>query len=165
MAEIETELLQLADRQEALANALSAPEVNGPIEAMERAARAVEKAWSKSWLGYQAYIYYRDLEPPPPGAHFSSEWGFQQLQTIRTTTGDWKEYTPDDIVSAVGRIAGNPDLAPTRALVTNTKSKFESDRSEALSLLSMELAVAPDEFLNTIRTEIGELKFHSESTL
>ena len=84
MAEIETELLQLADRQEALANALSAPEVNGPIEAMERAARAVEKAWSKSWLGYQAYIYYRDLEPPPPGAHFSSEWGFQQLQTVKS---------------------------------------------------------------------------------
>ena len=125
MAEIESELLQLADRQEVFANALCDPDIKAPIEAMERAAREVEKAWSKSWLGYQAYIYYRDLEPPPPGAHFSSEWGFQQLQTIRTTTGDWEEYAPDEIISAVGRIAGNPDLAPTRALVANTKSKFE----------------------------------------
>lgn len=38
-------------------------------------AEKVAKSWSQSWLGYHANVYYRDLNPPPPGAVFSKAWG------------------------------------------------------------------------------------------
>jgi hypothetical protein len=55
-------------------------------------------------------------DPPPAGAHFSSEWGFTQLRTIWTTTGDWNEYTPDILKGMIEDLAGEPNLEPAKAL-------------------------------------------------
>ncbi len=69
------ELLEIADRLEGLSQPATVPEVKEPLERLEEAAIRIGKAWSGSCLGYHSRIYYRDLTPPPPGAHFSSEWG------------------------------------------------------------------------------------------
>jgi len=100
MPELSEELLNLSDRLEKIADRYSEHEITDPIDRLEKAAETVGKAWSGSWLGYQAYVYYKDLQPPPPGAHFSQEWGFKQLHTIRTTTGDWAECTAEEIEKA-----------------------------------------------------------------
>jgi hypothetical protein len=52
MTQPQDELLEIADRQMALADASNAPEIAGPIVAMEKARRIAEKSSSGSWLGY-----------------------------------------------------------------------------------------------------------------
>ena len=47
------------------------------LERLEETANSVGRAWSGSWLGYHARVYYAGLRPPPPGAHFSPEWGLR----------------------------------------------------------------------------------------
>jgi hypothetical protein len=48
-------------------------------------------------LGYQASVYYNDLQTPPPGAHFSQEWGLMDRFGIQGTTGDWREFRTKEI--------------------------------------------------------------------
>ena len=43
---------------------------------VSQTAAEIAKAWSGSNMGYHSQVYYADLEVPPPGAHFDSEWGF-----------------------------------------------------------------------------------------
>ena len=91
MSDLSEELLTVADQLGTVFAAAEDSEVRGPLAQLEEAANTVGKAWSGSWLGYHAQVYYEDLQPPPPGAHFSQEWGFKQLRTIPTTTGSWRE--------------------------------------------------------------------------
>ncbi len=70
MYELIRRLLTEAD---VLAN-IAAQKPSEPSVIIEEAEK-VAKSWSQSWLGYHADVYYRDLNPPPPGAVFSKEWG------------------------------------------------------------------------------------------
>jgi predicted nucleotide-binding protein len=138
-------------------------EIQVPIIEIEQAARHVEKAWSRSWMGYQSCVYYKDLSPPPAGAQFSLEWGFQQLQTVRTTTGSWKEFTSADVKSAIMRLAGDPDLSSARAFQHEARAKFDADKSEALSILVVELDHSPDPYLESLKVDLERTEFHSAS--
>jgi predicted nucleotide-binding protein len=82
------------------------------LSALEQASEKVGRSWSKSSLGYQANVYYRDFNVPPPGHIFSREWGF--LGMFHGTVGDWNPYDPEVVEAHVERLAGNPDLAPSR---------------------------------------------------
>jgi hypothetical protein len=98
-------LLEIAERYDRSAEAFSNPAIDAPLEAMEKAARIAERAASGSWWGYQANVYYEDLNPPPPGAHFSPEYGFQQFLTIEATTGEWEECDAEHIKEAGRRLS------------------------------------------------------------
>lgn len=76
------------------------------LERLEAEAKTVGRSASGSWLGYHAYIYYADLLPPPPGHHFNAEFGFIQLQTIRTTSGDWQQYDPEEVADEIYQRGG-----------------------------------------------------------
>jgi hypothetical protein len=62
--------------------------------------------------GFHADIYYAELQPPPPGAHFSSEWGF--TSQLQGTTGDSREYPHEAVMDAIRQGAGSPDLSDVR---------------------------------------------------
>jgi len=76
LAESHEELLEIAERLERLATDAKEPRVEGPLAALEDAANTIGKAWSGSWAGYPSRVYYDGLKLPPPGAHFSQEWGY-----------------------------------------------------------------------------------------
>jgi hypothetical protein len=59
---------------EALAQAHS-PALQKSLSALRKAGHEAKRAWSGSNLGYHATIYYVDLQPAPPDAQFSPEWG------------------------------------------------------------------------------------------
>ncbi len=46
------------------------PEIKEPLQKLRDSAVEVEKAWSGSWIGEEANVYYADLKPPPPGCMF-----------------------------------------------------------------------------------------------
>lgn len=158
------ELLAIADREATLSTAFDDVSIRDPIDAMETAAERVGKAWSGSWLGYQSHVYYDGLEPPPAGAHFSSEWGFENMGWIDgATTGDWKEFPAAQIETYITNLSRNSDLEPACKLVASAEKQFESDKSEVASLLSMELSRSSDPYLESLKEELDKLRFLSKT--
>ena len=85
LAEPYEELLSIADRMGELAKQGRQEDIEKPLESLKQAAEEIGRAWSGSWIGYHANVYYEDMKPPPPGDHFSLEWG---------PTGNWTEFDP-----------------------------------------------------------------------
>ncbi len=153
------ELLQIADRLTTLAARNFAPEITEPIQSLTEAVNQISKAFSGSWLGYHANVYYDGLKPPPPGAHFSQEWGLKDVYgSSLGSKGNWIEYDPDDVKRAIYKLAGNPDLEPVRKLANECKQHFQSERSEILSILSSELSSAKDAYLESVKRDIEKLE-------
>ena len=152
------ELLAIADRLDGLAARGQDPAVKKPLDALDETAEAVGKAWSNSWLGYHAFVYYEGLQAPPPGAHFSQEWGMHRSHVIRDTRGDWREHNPDALETHIHKLAKKSNLSAARALASEAAKAFHADRSECLSLLAVAVEASPDSFLETVVDDINELQ-------
>jgi hypothetical protein len=77
-------------------------QVSEEVERVRVEAEQVGKSASGSWLGYHAYVYYEDLAVPPPGAHFSQEWGLSGDSWLGLgSTGNWLEFDPDQVRKAI----------------------------------------------------------------
>src|SRR6187431_1427955 len=61
-------------------------------KALEEEANIIATSFCGSWFGYHSRIYYKDFKIPPPGAHFSREWGFAYDPILGGTKGEWMEY-------------------------------------------------------------------------
>lgn len=128
------------------------------------AAEEVGKSWSGSWLGYHSRVYYKDLQPVPPGARFSIEKGFMDTYFSEGTVGDWVEYEFDAVVETIYEMAGNPNLSEAMKSSTQAKALFDESQSRILSLLSPALIVhTTDTFLNDITDKIKKKSILSES--
>ena len=115
MSTISDELFGIAERLDEVAERGKAPEIEEPVRAVEAAADEIAKAWGGSWFGYQSRVYYRDLKPAPPGAHFDKQWGFQDAFSTGTV-GAWAEYDADGVRRAIRERAGDPFLLTTATL-------------------------------------------------
>lgn len=109
MNAISEQLAALAEQPRSLADKEPVGAAAG-LTVLEDAAEAVAKAWSGSSLGYHADVYYARPHSPPPGDHFSSEWGLME-SFAPGTSGDWREHDHDEVKAAVREAAGNPDLS------------------------------------------------------
>jgi predicted nucleotide-binding protein len=125
--------------------------VVGPLKRLEDSAVAVEKVSSGSWLGYHARVYYANLAPPPPGAHFSLNSGLRAA--FSETTGDWQEYSAEDVENEIQRRAGTPNLKRAREIATQGKGLLEETRGQVLSILEASLSKGKDAYLEKLRDE------------
>lgn len=161
VADAADELLDVADRLERSVQERKSPDFVGPLDKLEEAAGAVGKSWSGSWLGYHSRVYYDNLQPPPPGAHFSQEWGGTGRGGFSGgTTGAWREYEFDAVVKEIYRRAGDPALDVADQIADEAESLFEDGRSEVLSILNS--MGDPDTYLSTIIEEAGKDRILSE---
>ena len=149
MTDAHDELLQIADKLEQLATRGQEPHIEEPLGRLNQAAERAEKAWSGSWLGYHANVYYENLQPPPPGDHFSKEWGLRSL--VRGTSGNWAEYASEDIQQAIYEIADNPDIGPARLYNEEASKVFREQQGNLLSILAVLLADGEDKVLLQMR--------------
>ena len=150
-----TKLFDLADK---LNNAaLRLPEDD--LSRMEDVANSVAKAWSGSYLGYHSQVYYQNLQPTPPGARFSQEWGFSDSYMLQETIGDWVEYDFDDIVNHIKSSSGVEDFDSLEKSTSETRELFEEIQSEILSLVTPILGERQeDNFLTELVEKIKETK-------
>lgn len=162
--ELHEELLEIADRLERQAQEGDFPTVKEPLEQLENAAATVGKAWSGSWLGYHARVYYDKLQPPPAGAHFRQEWGLMDT-IIQDTCGDWRELNGGHVERAIYQLAQDPDLKHARHVAEASRKAVENDKSEVLSLLSTALSDRKDEFLAGIKKEVENTSVLTQSTI
>lgn len=120
------------------------------------AAEAVGRSWSSSNIGFHADVYYEGLQSPPPGAHFSPEWGF--LGKFQGTTGNWKEYPRDVVVQHIDAKAGNPDISHLQQDADDATRIFLDSRDDVMSLLRAHLRFDDDEHKGAILDEVASLQ-------
>lgn len=134
---------------------IQSTEFSKVLESVESSAAYLKKSFSGSWLGYQSRVYYTGFTQPPPGAHFSSEWGIEQRYSGLGSTGDWAEFVYDDVTDHIFKSAGNPDINPSRAVADIAIQNFERLKSAAVSLIYQSVRADPqDELLAEILAEI-----------
>ena len=162
MADSHEELTQMVDTLERLAERGRQEDIQQPLDGLKQAAEQIGMAWSGSWMGYHANVYYQNLQPPPPGAHFSPEWGGLPTFFIRGTSGEWVEFNPGDVQSAIYEMAGNPDIGPARLYNEEACSVFREQRGNLLSILEVLLADAESTVLVQMQDAIESLAVHNE---
>ena len=132
-------------------------EINGPPNALKETAEEFGEAFSKSWLGYHAYVYYRDFRIPPPGMHFSKEWGIQRQAFNRGTEGDWVEYSGPEVIELIHKVAGNPDLNPARAFDDEARDTFRQNQTAMASILDINSRKLESDYLRELQEQVGNL--------
>ncbi len=153
------ELFALAEKLKASAASGEDNELSGPLAALEDAAHKVGRAFSGSWQGYHARVYYADLTPPPPGAHFSQEWGLMDnYMSSLGSRGDWREYDSEEIKEHIRSAVANPDLASARSASEKAAETFEFSKAELMSILQSELDDRTDVFLENLKAQLEKLR-------
>lgn len=158
MPGLSPDLSSLADRLAAAGASLTDPAVVAPLDRLQNAAEEVGKAWSGSWLGYHSRVYYRSLRPPPPGAHFSQEWGLKETAYVQGTVGDWQEFEYDAVRDAIVAKAGNPDLSAAETASEHARATFDEARAEIVSLLHTALTEREDPLLVSLLADADKTK-------
>ena len=158
MSELVSELQHVSEELQSFAESWGKPEIVKPLEALEKSANEVGKAWGHSWLGYQSRVYYEGLQPPPPEANFSSEWGFQQLYTIPCTSGDWRQFPEDAVEIEIKKRAGNPDITEAQQAAEKGKKLFEQKRDDVASILRTATNGRKDPFLEKLLEETEKIR-------
>jgi hypothetical protein len=157
MSELVSELRAIFEELQSTAQRLENPILLKPVDALEKSANEVGKAWGHSWLGYQSRVYYAGLQPPPAGAHFSSEWGFKELYTMGTS-GDWQEF-PEDVVEAeIRHRAGDPDPSKAQAESDRVRKLFQQKRDDVISILRTARSKHDDPFLDKLLEEAEQAR-------
>ena len=156
MSDSSTELLQIAEIMDQLATRSQQEEIQQPLARLKHSAEEIGKAWSGSWLGYHAHVYYRGLQPRPPGAHFSQEWGFKAVE-FHSTSGHWDEFDAEFIKKTIHERAGNPDLRPAQILDEEALDDIRMQKSTLYSILDVELAYSDSPFLVQIKEQTDRL--------
>lgn len=159
MNNLSKELLDIAGELESISSAYDRSDCPALLAGLVEAATEVGRAWSGSWMGYHAYVYYKDFQRPPPGAHFSPEWGFKDSYFFRDTVGNWEEYNPEEVKKAIYNLAGNPVLDKAREEADNAKKAVENRKSDVLSSLAVALQHTDnDDYLAGLKDDIAKIK-------
>ena len=107
------ELFAIADRLKKAAD--ESDKVKKPVSDLEQAAQEIGRSFSGSRQGYHSRVYYAEFSPPPPGAHFSQEWGLMDTLHSLGSHGDWREYNNEDVENHIRELAGAPSLEDAHA--------------------------------------------------
>ena len=92
MPDLSVELNQIVEEMEGIFQHASDIGTTETLNRLKAAATEVGKSASKSWLGYQAFVYYRYFQDPPKDAYFNSRYGLSSWKPYYTdirTSGDW----------------------------------------------------------------------------
>jgi predicted nucleotide-binding protein len=159
------ELFEISERLKNLSKRSTHPSVEMPLKKLEEAASKIQKAWSGSSIGYHAYVYYKGLLPPPPGAHFSPEWGLKDTIVRSYSTGDWEEFDPDQVRREIFNLADNPDLENAKDLEKEAKTFFNTGKEDVLSILTNRLSEKEDQYLFSIKEKVEKLSILSSQEI
>lgn len=161
MSELSEKLLILATQLEQVAKESKSPKLTETLDKLREVANQFGRAWSGSCLGHHSCIYYAGFAQPPPGAHFSSEWGLMETY-CESTTGDWAEYNFDDVRNSIFSSAGVKSLDAAEEFAMQAKGIFENAREEFLSIAIITLEKKSDPFLLRLKEQVEKMKLTSK---
>jgi predicted nucleotide-binding protein len=161
MADLSESLKDVAQRIDKVLSGIDNPAVAASISRLEDAVVEANDAFSGSWLGYHSRVYYRGLNTPPAGAHFSREDGLDPNAYGSETRGDWHEYQHDEVYEPLKDRAGDPSLEEMIELVNGTSTKLLSLREEVISLLTAICEGTEDKYVTGVLEGIKDDKLIS----
>lgn len=151
------ELYLLSDSiGDAMANFEAVSSRSDLVKVME-VCSAVQDAWSGSNLGYHANVYYDGLRPPPAGAHFSPEWGFEITYFGAETDPGFKEYQSAYVMREISRRANGVSIENFEAPARELTRQFEAYQRDAISILSIAGHKRKDSFFSDITKDVKAL--------
>lgn len=142
---IPAELNQIAADLRACASDLSAKTIADPAKRLEKVTNDFAGAWSGSFFGYHANIYYQDFKAPPPGDHFDIETGHKDVYGQRIRPGTWTEYAIGDLEREIRRRANIDGPESFVQADKKARSRYEALQGRALSLLYRAQEKSPDD--------------------
>lgn len=158
------ELLEIAQKLKTASEGANASAYKSPTTAITEAIKKVGEAFSGSWLGYHSRVYYKNFQSPPPGEHFSQEWGnYGNPYLDYETDNAWIEYTASDIKTHIMNIAENPNIDECKVISENATRIFYENKSNIESILTCELEKKTDSFISRLLVEIKDLSIFSET--
>ncbi len=117
--------------------------------------KRVATAFSGSWKGYHATVYYENLSAPPPGDSFSVEWG---LMDIHARGSRWQE-TDYSVISAAVLEDVDPDYENRlRHISEVAASVFEETRNGLSILLAVLTEHSTNPLLSEIQSEVRKIQ-------
>ncbi|MEU1163449.1 TIR domain-containing protein [Streptomyces sp. NPDC005921] len=125
------------------------------LNPVDNAIAVLTKAWSGSNIGYQSRVYHADFTPPPPGSHFSKEWGL--TGTFQGTTGRWVEYSEGAITEKLRELSQGTDLSDALQRSVEARQALKLAKAETGSILSSYLQFTPDEYIEDLRQQMDKL--------
>ena len=153
------ELFGIADQLKKVFSLSEESDIEKPLSDLNEAVNSVKNSFSGSWQGYHAYVYYEDFKQPPPGAHFSQEWGLMDnYMSSLGSRGNWREYDPEYVKTHILKLAGNPDLSHARAVAEEATNEFDKYQSEMRSIFQSSLEEKSDPFLEKLLSDLEKLK-------
>lgn len=150
-------LTDISNQCRSIADEIESGQIHAAVQQMNEGIRIVGRSASRSWIGYQAHVYYRRFEAPPPGDHFSSEWGLNDVYS-NPTSDNWLEFSFEAVVAEINRIAENPDLTTLEKRSREVIKIFRAYQSELVSLLTVALEKHRSELLEELRDRAKNLK-------
>lgn len=131
---------------------LMTPSVEAALKRVQRACEEAHKGFCGSWLGHHSRVYYAELHAPPPGAHFSAEWGMDSAFG-HGTVGDWREYDGHQLIAHFESAAGKPSFEKIGESFKGVGDPLDNLREELLSILDACLAKSDDEYLKKLKEQ------------
>lgn len=133
------------------------------LDNLLKEAEKVGRSWSGSYLGYHSRVYYENFAPPPPGAHFSTEWGlYSEFSSLGVgCTGNWREYEYDDVINHINQMAGNPQIGNLISDNAKAVEILEDVKSNISSILHSLDILDRDQFLQKLASELDKVNVPS----
>jgi predicted nucleotide-binding protein len=132
----------------------SDPKFSQALQRGKSAVEAAAKAFCGSWIGYHSRVYFADLQPPPPGHHFSVEWG------LSDSGPGWHEYSDDQLYDFLRSQVGSPTLDQLVESITQITEQMKDLREELLSILDACLARGDDPYLAKMKEQVEAARLH-----
>lgn len=136
-------------------------EFTEPLERLSQAEQRLSEAWSGSNLGYHSCVYYTAFERPPPGAHFSSEWGL--MGVFQGSTGGWVEFPREEVRREVRQRAGDPSTELPKVRARETRDLLDDVKASVVSILSAFLAYSEDQYIGELHEKAKNVSAPTEA--
>lgn len=162
---IADDLLQIADSAFAALDRIRDPNLQASLASLGKACEDAKKAWSGSNIGYHANVYFAGLQPKPPDAEFSPEWGLKDLWPTHRPHPGWQTMDRDAVVDAILSRAGKPDITNLEGALIPLKDMFFKLKEQAISLLSAALTDTDDQYIARKLKQVEPLIYADARTI
>lgn len=116
----------------------------------------VTHAFSGSWHGYHANVYYEGLVPPPPGNSFSPEWGL--MDPFGNGTHGWKEYSYEEVEKAILESVDDDFEFRFSEASEQAKTIFHDTHSSLVTIIAVLLEGKKTQMLEEIQRQASEIE-------
>jgi hypothetical protein len=129
------------------------------FNALDNSINKVAQSWSKSWIGYQACVYYADFSIPQSGDNFSIEFGFNSILNSPVSE-NWRQYNYEQVLHSILHKANvsQEEVDLIENSLTSSKKTFQESRNEFITIIEILNSQNKDNFLEKIFDEATNIK-------